>query len=152
MRNYLTSICYEDLFDFSSTKSLWYLSPRVPRTREAMIRRRQARNVRKDFKCSIYHSGTRRISGHLFEMRHVGDPFQVGGNETAPLLELEQGVLQRVQRLLQRLLLLLPVHLHLLLLLLLVQRLLSSRQFRNVGTVPITPEPEIISIFIVKTF
>ena len=85
-------------------------------------------------------------------MRHVGDPFQVGGNETAPLLELEQGVLQRVQRLLQRLLLLLPVHLHLLLLLLLVQRLLSSRQFRNVGTVPITPGPEIISIFIVKTF
>ena len=85
-------------------------------------------------------------------MRHVGDPFQVGGNETAPLLELEQGVLQRVQRLLQRLLLLLPVHLDLLLLLLLVQRLLSSRQFRNVGTVPITPEPEIISIFIVKTF
>ena len=85
-------------------------------------------------------------------MRHVGDPFQVGGDETAPLLELEQGVLQRVQRLLQRLLLLLPVHLDLLLLLLLVQRLLSSRQFRNVGTVPITPEPEIISIFIVKTF
>ena len=88
-------------------------------------------------------------------MRHVGDPFQVGGNETAPLLELEQGVLQRVQRLLQRLLLLLPIHLHhldLLLLLLLVQRLLSSRQFRNVGTVPITPEQEIISIFIVKTF
>ena len=87
-------------------------------------------------------------------MRHVGDPFQVGGNETAALLELEQGVLQRVQRLLQRLLLLLPVHLDLLLLLLLVQRLLSSRQFRNVGTVPITPEPEIISIsiFIVKTF
>ena len=85
-------------------------------------------------------------------MSHVGDPFQVGGNETAPLLELEQGVLQRVQRLLQRLLLLLPVHLDLLLLLLLVQRLLSSRQFRNVGTVPITPEPEIISIFIVKTF
>ena len=87
-------------------------------------------------------------------MRHVGDPFQVGGNETAPLLELEQGVLQRVQRLLQRLLLLLPVHLDLLLLLLLVQRLLSSRQFRNVGTVPIIPEPEIISIsiFIVKTF
>ena len=85
-------------------------------------------------------------------MRHVGDPFQVGGNKTAPLLELEQGVLQRVQRLLQRLLLLLPVHLDLLLLLLLVQRLLSSRQFRNVGTVPITPEPEIISIFIVKTF
>ena len=85
-------------------------------------------------------------------MRHVGDPFQVGGDETAPLLELEQGVLQRVQRLLQRLLLLLPVHLHLLLLLLVVQRLLSSRQFRNVGTVPITPEPEIISIFIVKTF
>ena len=84
-------------------------------------------------------------------MRHVGDPFQVGGNETAPLLELEQGVLQRVQRLLQRLLLLLAVHL-LLLLLLLVQRLLSSRQFRNIGTVPITPEPEIISIFIVKTF
>ena len=86
-------------------------------------------------------------------MRHVGDPFQVGGNEAAPLLELEQGVLQRVQRLLQRLLLLLPVHL-LLLLLLLVQRLLSSRQFRNVGTVPIIPEPEIISIsiFIVKTF
>ena len=94
------------------------------------------------------------ISGHLFEMRHVGDPFQVGGNEAAPLLELEQGVLQRVQRLLQRLLLLLPVHLDLLLLLLLVQRLLSSRQFRNVGTVPIIPEPEIISIsiFIVKTF
>ena len=85
-------------------------------------------------------------------MRHVGDPFQVGGDEAASLLELEQGVLQRVQRLLQRLLLLLPVHLHLLLLLLLVQRLLSSRQFRNVGTVPITPEPEIISIFIVKTF
>ena len=85
-------------------------------------------------------------------MRHVGDPFQVGGDETAPLLELEQGVLQRVQRLLQRLLLLLPVHLDLLLLLLLVQRLLSSRQFRNVGTVPITPEPEIISILIVKTF
>ena len=85
-------------------------------------------------------------------MRHVGDPFQVGGDETAPLLELEQGVLQRVQRLLQRLLLLLPVHLDLLLLLLLVQRLLSSWQFRNVGTVPITPEPEIISIFIVKTF
>ena len=85
-------------------------------------------------------------------MRHVGDPFQVGGNEPAPLLELEQGVLQRVQRLLQRLLLLLPVHLDLLLLLLLVQRLLSSRQFRNVGTAPITPGPEIISIFIVKTF
>ena len=85
-------------------------------------------------------------------MRHVGDPFQVGGDETAPLLELEQGVLQRVQRLLQRLLLLLPVHLDLLLLLLLVQRLLSGRQFRNVGTVPITPEPEIISILIVKTF
>ena len=85
-------------------------------------------------------------------MRHVGDPFQVGGNETAPLLELEQGVLQRVQRLLQRLLLLLPVHLDLLLLFLLVQRLLSSRQFRNVGTAPINPEPEIISIFIVKSF
>ena len=85
-------------------------------------------------------------------MRHVGDPFQVGGDDAAPLLELEQGVLQRVQRLLQRLLLLLPVHLDLLLLLLLVQRLLSSRQFRNVGTAPITPEPEIISILIVKTF
>ena len=74
-------------------------------------------------------------------MRHVGDPFQVGGNETAPLLELEQGVLQRVQRLLQRLPLLFVVAVHVVLVfVLLLQRLLSGRQLGNVWPVSTAPE------------
>ena len=73
-------------------------------------------------------------------MRHVGDPFQVGGDETAPLLELEQGVLQRVQGLLQRLPLLLPAVHVVLVLVLILHGLISSWQLWNVCPSSTTPE------------
>lgn len=76
---------------------------------------------------------------NLFKVGHVGDSFQVGSYKATALLELEQGVLQGVQGLLQRLPFLLPVHV-VLILVLLLHGLVSSWQLWNVWPVSTTPE------------